>query len=70
MWVCALVALAGPRAWAGEGDGAARTPLLAKHREECAACHSAYPPGMLPAASWQRVMANLPRHFGRSRRFQ
>lgn len=64
MWVCALVALAGSQAWAGEGDRAARTPLLAKYREECAACHIAYPPGMLPAASWQRVMANLPRHFG------
>ena len=28
------------------------------------ACHVAYPPGLLPAASWQRLMANLPRHFG------
>jgi hypothetical protein len=24
----------------------------------------AYPPGLLPAASWQRLMAGLPRHFG------
>ena len=28
------------------------------------ACHVAYPPGMLPAASWQRMITNLPRHFG------
>lgn len=41
-----------------------RTPLLPKYRQECAACHMAYPPGMLPAASWQRLMADLPRHFG------
>lgn len=32
--------------------------------QECAACHTAYPPGMLPARSWQRVMTGLDRHFG------
>jgi len=37
---------------------------MPKYREECAACHIAYPPGMLPAVSWQRVMVNLPRHYG------
>lgn len=37
---------------------------LPKYRQECAACHLAYPPGMLPAESWHRLMANLPRHFG------
>lgn len=61
---CVLAALVGSQAWAGDGDRAIRTPLLPKYREECAACHLAYPPGMLPAASWQRVMANLPRHYG------
>ena len=39
-------------------------PLLPKYRQECAACHVAYPPGMLPAESWQRLINNLPRHFG------
>ena len=39
-------------------------PLLPKYQQECAACHVAYPPGMLPAASWKRVMANLPKHYG------
>ncbi|MBC5784714.1 diheme cytochrome c [Ramlibacter sp. USB13] len=42
----------------------AAVPLLPQYRSECAACHIAYPPGMLPAASWQRLMANLPQHFG------
>ncbi len=32
--------------------------------DECGACHLAYPPGMLPAASWQRIMAGLDDHFG------
>jgi hypothetical protein len=34
------------------------------YQQECAACHLAYPPGLLPAASWQRLMDGLPRHFG------
>ena len=39
-------------------------PLLPKYKQECASCHIAYPPGMLPATSWKRVMDNLPRHYG------
>jgi hypothetical protein len=31
---------------------------------ECGACHLAYPPRMLPAASWRNMMADLERHFG------
>ncbi len=34
------------------------------YAQECAACHTAYPPGMLPARSWQRVMTGLDKHFG------
>lgn len=41
-----------------------RVPLTATYQRECASCHVAYPPGLLPPASWQRVMANLPRHYG------
>lgn len=39
-------------------------PAATVYRQECAACHIAYPPAMLPAASWQRVLSNLPRHYG------
>jgi hypothetical protein len=39
-------------------------PLLPKYQQECAACHLAYPPGALPAASWQHLLQGLPRHFG------
>jgi cytochrome c len=35
-----------------------------KYQTECAACHIAYPPGMLPAASWHRLTGNLNKHFG------
>jgi mono/diheme cytochrome c family protein len=47
-----------------DGQRAGSAPLLPAYRQECASCHIAYPPGMLPAASWQRLMQNLPRHFG------
>jgi len=59
----ALIGLAAPMS-AALADGPARVPLLPKYRQECGACHVAYPPGLLPAASWQRLMAGLPQHFG------
>lgn len=31
---------------------------------ECAACHTAYPPALLPARSWQRIMTGLDQHYG------
>ena len=34
------------------------------YSQECAACHLAYPPGFLPAASWQRLMNGLEHHYG------
>lgn len=57
------LALAGSLPAAADGP---RTPvpLLPAYQQECAACHIAYPPNLLPAASWQRLMQNLPRHFG------
>lgn len=39
-------------------------PLLPKYQQECAACHMAYPPGMLPGASWTRMMGSLKQHYG------
>jgi len=32
--------------------------------QECSSCHFAYPPGLLPAKSWQAVMSRLDNHFG------
>ena len=54
-----------PVAHAGDGSGRSlRVALLPAYQAECGACHVAYPPGLLPAASWQRLMAHLPQHFG------
>ncbi len=52
----------------GWGWGRARHDINpvqhAKYAEECGACHFAYQPGLLPTASWQRIMAGLSDHFG------
>lgn len=32
--------------------------------DECGACHMAYPPGLLPAASWRLMLEHLDDHFG------
>jgi mono/diheme cytochrome c family protein len=61
---CALVAtLVAQAVWADD-KRASRVPPLPEYTQECASCHLAFPPGLLPAASWRRVMDNLPRHYG------
>lgn len=62
--VCmAALAFASPMARA-ESEGGSRVPQLPKYAQECSACHVAYPVGMLPSASWQRIMGGLNTHFG------
>jgi hypothetical protein len=34
------------------------------YRSECGACHVAYPPQLLPAPAWKRMMGSLSEHFG------
>lgn len=59
--------------WGGEGRSgraggadvrAIPAPVNAAFKTECAACHMLYPPGLLPARSWEKLMAGLDRHFG------
>ena len=52
-----------PFAHADGGSAMPRNVPLA-YTQECAACHLAYPPGMLPSASWQRMMGQLKTHYG------
>lgn len=49
---------------AGDHEGAGRIAWPKAYVQECAACHVAYPPQMLPAASWARLMGGLDQHFG------
>jgi hypothetical protein len=57
--ICALTS----SAFADQGQILGRNVPTA-YSAECAACHVAYPPGMLPTRSWQRIMAGLNKHFG------
>ena len=34
------------------------------YKQECAACHMAYPAALLPARSWTRIMSGLDKHYG------
>lgn len=47
------------------GNGRASAPATSQaHQEACGSCHFAYPAGLLPAASWERLLAGLNDHFG------
>lgn len=49
----------------GEGDGGQLPSVSnAKWKAECASCHMAYHPGLLPEQSWRKMMAGLDKHFG------
>lgn len=62
-WAGPLAWMLAAPAWADGGRWLSATPLKA-YTQECGACHTAYPAGMLPAFSWQRVMAGLTTHYG------
>jgi hypothetical protein len=63
-WVLLAVLAASQAVRADDDRRAPGVPLLPAYKQECAACHVAFPPGMLPSDSWRRLLNNLPRHFG------
>jgi mono/diheme cytochrome c family protein len=61
----ALLALLPSVGSAGAEDGTTLPPIdHAATLSECSACHMAFPPQMLPARSWQKIMGGLADHFG------
>lgn len=50
--------------WGSDGVASFAPVSHAPTKNECAACHMAYPAGLLPARSWKRMMGELDRHFG------
>jgi hypothetical protein len=46
------------------GKGMLATPPNERWRTECGSCHIPYPPRLLPAQSWQRLVSQLDQHFG------
>lgn len=63
-WVPAVALVASCAAWADDAPRTAGGALLPRYQQECSACHVAYPPGLLPAASWRRILDSLPHHYG------
>jgi len=61
---CLAFVLALAAASAQADSGRLRSPMNADYTSECASCHLAYPPGLLSAPAWQRLMGGLPSHFG------
>ena len=60
-----LSAYAVPLLANGDSKGPGVAPVNNSfYAEECGACHFAYQPGLMPARSWQKLMANLEDHFG------
>jgi cytochrome c553 len=61
-----LVLLLGATLLAREASAEDRLALPQNDRwkTECGSCHLAYPPQLLPAESWRRLMSGLDRHFG------
>ena len=47
-----------------DGDRVLLRNVPPAYTQECAACHTGYAPGMLPARSWQRIMNGLDQHHG------
>ena len=61
----AVSSLSAQAKYNGEDRGRPVMPAQnnAKWQAECSSCHLAFPPGLLPAASWQKLMGGLDKHF-------
>ena len=62
-----LAAFTLPAGGEARGDGGEESLPRLTHKawqQECASCHLAYPPTLLPRASWRRLMGGLDNHFG------
>ena len=66
MALMAAAAHADSNKYGGENRGKPVLPtqVNAKWQQECSGCHMAFPPGLLPAASWKKMMSGLDKHFG------
>jgi len=63
-WVAGLLASMLLIAHDAMAGGSLATPPNDRWKAECASCHIAYPPPLLPAQSWKRLMSQLDKHFG------
>ena len=63
--LCLAIGIVGSGARAEEGLVVPPVEHVATLKE-CGACHLAFPPQMLPARSWKKLMGDLANHFGES----
>ena len=47
-----------------DDDAVFPMPAGKTYVNECGSCHTAFAPGLLPARSWRKMMAELSNHFG------
>ncbi len=47
-----------------EHDEDFQVPINQTYSAQCGSCHLAYPPELLPAASWRKILSELPDHNG------
>ena len=60
----ALLSLATCCLFAGKMDVTIKPVDNTIYEKECGSCHFAYPAGLLPSSSWNKMMSNLDNHFG------
>jgi cytochrome c553 len=63
-WVVGLLAATVLLAHEAMAGGSLATPPNERWKAECGSCHIAYPPQLLPAQAWHRIMSQLDKHFG------
>ncbi|MDD5388549.1 MAG: diheme cytochrome c [Gallionellaceae bacterium] len=61
-----ILAFAGLTTFSALADERRLLPVKpsAEWKQECGACHLAFPPRLLPAESWRKMMGSLDQHFG------
>jgi hypothetical protein len=64
VWSASLLFLFGLVGNEANADSKRFSATNEKWKAECGNCHLAYPPNLLPAPAWRRVMAGLDKHFG------
>ncbi|MDE2117013.1 MAG: diheme cytochrome c [Betaproteobacteria bacterium] len=62
-WLAACALILGSTMAYADGNKLS-VPANPKWKEECGSCHIAYPPQLLAADNWQRLMGGLDKHFG------
>lgn len=63
-WTIGLVTGMGIIAHDTMAGGKVAAPPNERFRSECGSCHIAYPPQLLSAPAWRRIMSQLDQHFG------